>query len=149
MSESASSSARDDSIGRAMTSDAPGLLEAPEMVRRELPADAEHLGDLRGLRVLHPSEREQHTEADVAILPVPRIEPVHLGFSAGHVVPAPAVDLLLVDESVLDQRVQVVPRGADRQPEGPRDGPERVAGGQAKKAENRPPEGGLGPAKAP
>src|SRR2546427_549833 len=89
MSESASSSAGDDSIGRAMTPDAPGLLEAPEIVRRELPADAEHVGDLRGLRVLHPSEREQHTEADVAILPVPRIEPVHLGFSAGHVVPAP------------------------------------------------------------
>src|SRR5947209_1585307 len=139
----ASPSAGDDSIGRTMTPDAPGLLEAPEMVRRELPADAEHLGDLRGLRVLHPSEREQHTEADVAILPVPRIEPVHLGFSAGHVVSAPAVDLLLVDEPVLDQGVQVVPRGADRQAEGPRDGPEMVAWERAQMGVDLPTDGML------
>src|SRR2546422_59357 len=46
MSESASSSAGDDSIGRAMTPDAPGLRDAPEMVAWEqaqmvvdLPAD--------------------------------------------------------------------------------------------------------------
>src|SRR5207253_10287770 len=60
------SSAGHDSIGRAMTSDAPGLFEASEMVRSELPADAQHLGDLGRLRVLHASEGEQHAGADVA-----------------------------------------------------------------------------------
>src|SRR5438552_17720957 len=87
MSETASPSAGHDSIGRAMTSDAPGLFEASEMVRSELPADAQHLGDLGRLRVLHASEGEQHAGADVAVLPVPRIQPVDLGFPAGHVIP--------------------------------------------------------------
>jgi len=56
------------------------------------------------------------------------VEPVHLGFSAGNVVATAAVDLLFVEETVLDQRVQVVPRRAHGQAKGPGDGPEVVAG---------------------
>jgi len=56
------------------------------------------------------------------------VEPVHLGFSAGNVVATAAVDLLFVEETVLDQRVQVVARRADGQAKGPGDGPEVVAG---------------------
>src|SRR5437899_10883312 len=109
-----------------MTPDPPGLLEASEMVRRELSADSQDFGDRGGLRVVHSSQGEQDAKADVAVLPMTRVEPIHLGFAAGHVVPTSAVDLLLVEESVLDERVQMVPRGADGQAKRPRDGSEVV-----------------------
>src|SRR2546429_9913819 len=95
-----------------MTPDPPGLLEASEMVRRELSADSQDFGDRGGLRVVHSSQGEQDAKADVAVLPMTRVEPIHFGFAAGHGVPTAAVDLLLVEGSALDGRVQIVPRGA-------------------------------------
>src|SRR5256712_2194206 len=122
----ASAPPADDAILSAMTPDPPGLLEASEMVRRELSADSQDFGDRGGLRVVHSSQGEQDAKADVAVLPMTRVEPIHFGFAAGHVVPTAAVDLLLVEESVLDERVQMVPRGADGQAKRPRDGSEVV-----------------------
>src|SRR5207245_4383120 len=84
-------------------------------------------GDRGGLRVVPSSQGEPDSKADVAVLPVTGVEPIHFGFAAGHVVPTAAVDLLLVEESVLDERVQMVPRGADGQAKRPRDGSEVVA----------------------
>jgi len=115
-----------------MAADAPGFLEAPEMIRRELSADSHDLGDRRGLRGLHLSQREQDAKTNVAVFPVACVEPVHLGFSAGHVIPTAAIDLLFVDESVLDERIQVVPRGADGQTKRPGDGSEMVPWKQTK-----------------
>src|SRR6266571_3211412 len=109
-----------------MTPDPTGLLEASEMVRRELASECEDFGDRGGLRVVHSSQGEQDAKTDVAVLPMTRVEPIHFGFAAGHVVPTSAVGLLLVEESVLDERVQMVPRGADGQAKRPRDGSEVV-----------------------
>src|SRR5438445_12142289 len=94
-----------------MTPDPPGLLEASEMVRRELSADSQDFGDRGGLRVVHSSQGEQDAKADVAVLPMTRVEPIHFGFAAGHVVPTAAVDLLLVEDFVLDDRFQLVTCG--------------------------------------
>src|SRR3989475_9840611 len=109
-----------------MTPDPPGLLEASEMVRRELSADSQDFGDRGGVRVVHSAQGEQDAKAAVAVLAMTRVEPIHFGFAAGHVVPTSAVGLLLVEESVLDERVQMVPRGADGQAKRPRDGSEVV-----------------------
>src|SRR2546425_2295505 len=117
----------DDAILSAMTPNPPGLLEASEMVRRELSADSQDFGDRGGLRVVHSSQGEQDAKADVAVLPMTRVGPIHFGFTAGHVVPTAAVHLLLVEESVLDERVQMGPPGADGQAKRPRDGSEVVA----------------------
>src|SRR3989442_15130158 len=110
-----------------MTPDPTGLLEASEMVRRELSTDSQDFGDRGGLRGVHSSQGGQDAKAGVAGLPMTRGEPIHFGFTAGHVVPTAAVDLLLVEESVLDERVQMGPRGADGQAKRPRDGSEVVA----------------------
>src|SRR3989441_1474146 len=123
----ASAAPADDAILSAMTPNPPGLLEASEMVRRELSADSQDFGDRGGLGVVHSSQGEQDAKADVAVLPMNRVEPLHFRFTAGPVVPTAALDLLLVEESVLDERVQMVPRGADGQAKRPRDGSEVVA----------------------
>src|SRR5947209_18713120 len=120
----ASAPPADDAILSAMTPDPTGLLEASEMVRRELSADSQDFGDRGGLRVVHSSQGQQDAKADVAVLPMTRVAPIHIGFAAGHVVPTSTVDLLLAQESVLDERVQMVPRGADGQANRPRDGAE-------------------------
>jgi len=100
------------------------------MIRRELPADSQHLGDHRGLRAVHLSQGKQHAKADIAVLPVARVQAVHLEFAAVDVVPGAAVDFLFVDDTVLDQRVQVVSRGPNREAKRPRDRTEVVPGQQ-------------------
>src|SRR5438093_12031272 len=128
--EPASATAAHDAILGAVTPDSAGFLEAPQMIGRELPADSQDLGDHRGLRVVHLSQGEQHAKADIAVLPVARVQAVHLEFAAGDVVPGAAVDFLFVDEALLDQRVQVVSRGPNREPKRPRDRTEVVPGQQ-------------------
>src|SRR2546428_11951465 len=91
----ASAPPADDAILSAMTPDPPGLLEASEMVRRELSADSQDFGDRGGLRGGPSSQGEQDAEAGGAVLPMTRGEPSHLGLTAGHVVPTAAVHLLL------------------------------------------------------
>src|SRR3989442_3332026 len=97
-----------------MTPDPPGLLEASEMVRRELSADSQDFGDRGGLRGVHSSQGEQDAKADVAVLPMTRVEPIHFRFTAGHVVPTAAADLVLVEEYLLDERAQMGARRAGR-----------------------------------
>src|SRR5881628_289128 len=69
----ASAPAAHDTILSAVTPDPPGLLEAPEVIRRELSTDAQDFGDRCGLRALHPPQREQDAKADVAVLPMTRV----------------------------------------------------------------------------
>src|SRR2546428_13875949 len=95
-----------------MTPNPPGLLEASEMVRRELSADSQDFGDRGGPRVVHSSQGEQDAKADGAVLPMTRVEPIHLRFPAGPAGPPAALALLLVTESGSDQPAPMVPRGA-------------------------------------
>src|SRR5207245_4197781 len=84
-----------------------------------------------GLSAVHSFQGEQDPNADIAVLPVACVQPVHLRLSPGHVVSSATIDSLFVDESVLDQGVEVVTRRADREPQRPRDGPEMIARKQA------------------
>src|SRR2546427_12072949 len=86
----ASAPPADDAILSAMTPDPPGLLEASEMVRRELSADSQDFGDRGGLRVVHSSQGEQDAKADVAVLPMQRVEPSPFRLAPRHVVPTSA-----------------------------------------------------------
>src|SRR2546428_3778237 len=86
----ASAPPADDAILSAMTPDPPGLLEASEMVRRELSADSQDFGDRGGLRVVHSSQGEHDAQADVAVPPMTRVEPSHFSVTPRHRVPAAA-----------------------------------------------------------
>src|SRR2546428_12537691 len=66
----ASAPPADDAILSAMTPDPPGLLEASEMVRRELSADSQDFGDRGGLRGVRSSQGGRGGEAGVGGLPM-------------------------------------------------------------------------------
>src|SRR2546422_2090174 len=83
----ASAPPADDAILSAMTPDPPGLLEASEMVRRELSADSQDFGDRGGPGVVHSAPGEQDAKAVGAVLPMPRVETILFGICARHAVP--------------------------------------------------------------
>src|SRR5437879_12016399 len=71
-----------DAITSALTPYSPGLLQAAQMVRRELSADSQDSGDRSGWRALQPSQGAQNAKADVAVLPMESAAPGHPGVTA-------------------------------------------------------------------
>src|SRR5712691_2180760 len=118
---------RDEAIMRPMTPHASRLLQACEMIGDELAADPQALRDRRRLRALHAPEQTQDPEADVAELPVPCVEPVHLGLATCDVISSPTVCVVLVDEPLAGECVQMVLRRPHGQIQGSRNRPEMVA----------------------
>src|SRR5438132_13328496 len=93
---------------------------------RELPTDAQDLGDRRGLGLLQAAQCTVDPQADVAIFPMTGVEAVHLGLAARDVVSCPTVRVLFVDEALAGECVQVITGRPHREPQGSCPGPERV-----------------------
>ena len=111
----------------AMAPHASRLLEACEMVGDELPAHPQGLRNRRGLRALHATQKSQDSEANIAVFPVPRVEPVHLGLATRDVVSGPTVGVLLVDEPLAGECVQMIPSRPNGKIQGSCDRPEVVS----------------------
>src|SRR6266550_6823536 len=92
------SASSDQSVLNTLAADPARLFKDREVIRRELPTDAQDLGDRRGLGLLEAAQRTVDPQADVAIFPVTGVEAVHLGLAARDVISRPTVRGLFVDE---------------------------------------------------
>ena len=97
------------------------------MIGYELSTCPEDFRDRRRLRVLHLSQGHQDAKAQVAILPVAGIEPVHLGLSLRDIVSGLSIDPLFVDEPVLQEFIEMVPGRADGEAQRPNNGSEMIS----------------------
>src|SRR3989475_3073018 len=114
-------------VMHAMAPHASRLLEASEMVGDELAAHPQGLRNRRGVRALHATQKSQDSEANIAVFPVPRVEPVHLGLATRDVVSGPTVGVLLVDEPLAGECVQMIPSRPNGKIQGSCDRPEVVS----------------------
>src|SRR2546430_15365238 len=114
-------------VMNTLAADLARLFKDREVIRRELPTDAQHLGDRRGLSLLDAAQRTVDSQADVAVFPVPSVQTVHLGLAARDVISGSTVRVLFVDEALAGEFVQVIAGGPHREVQGSCDRPEMVS----------------------